>query len=854
MYLNRIALRAYRLIRSLRPGCAAFTFAFTFSGVAGAQPGPVAEARGWSLDSLHPPLTADEPSFEPRPYTYVEPAPLDLPSDEDLSTTIVEGRHYHIKRVPAGAYDPARETDGARIFENDNEALYFRGTGDSGKHSNERLIVRNCTFVIDFEPGDHPGGDFKRWDPRRGAIVVEGYKEVLIQNCVFVSRATKHDPIRKIIGSIVANYCLKVQIDQSYFEGATLGWRGHILVWGGGPTEITNVEIAGAKQGTTYAMGGGIWVAHGEKIGWTHGGNPEYMIYPNGPLRIENVYIHDQEGDKNTDGIYIQSIQPYLVRNTRVENWKGQDSLVDVGFRDTFQGFRGKRLVNHGAVGVIEHSHFAEGYVKCSVGLAGGLIFRHNIMERSWMFPYVFDGGSWYVLGNRFEDMTGVAVSGRNAQLDGWTPGEGMFARGSQMHLMGNEFQNREGRRLPALFVNNNGRSPLQKVIVADHNTYLLDPMPGAWALEQTTQTRYTLEQWREFGNDRQSDVGRSGGHVQVPPKSLPGGLTFDMSKPTEPGLIGPTGVTDPAVLEKAKKLSAEAKDAYDRRYVEIEFEDMEIVDRTEGLKMAFKPSSFWSGRGTLRIEPEAGQDVTFRFDVPHAGRYRVRTRSVDAGPPTPAAMFIDGKVLDERFNAAAGGNDHGLLQLESGEHKLTFRYLETGTQRLDRLDLSLFTAEQEQREARIEQERQSQLEAKQLAAREREAREAATLWLEAEAMKVVDKAGWVGVANNKNAGGGKYLLLAAKNLNDFVTLEAPIESAGTYRIALTTVAQADAGKVQLEIDGEPVGTPQPLGGRVDFPQARLDADTHRFTLRLVEGTPEIKVRIDRWELIPAAN
>lgn len=796
---------------------------------------------------LHPPLTAEQPDFTPRPYTYVEPALLDLPSEEPLATTVVRGRTYHIRRVPPGAYDPARETEGAAIYENQEESLYFRSPATSGRESRERLIVEDCVFIIDFEPGTHPGGDFDRWDTRRGAIVVEGYKEVVIRNSIFISHATKHDPIRQITGSVIANYCLKVQIDNCYFEGASLPWRGHILAWGCGPTQVTNTEIAGARQGTTYAMGGGIWVAHGEKIGWTHGGNTEQMIYPNGPLRVENVHIHDQEGNANTDGIYVQSIQPYLIRNTKVENWKGQDSLVDIGFRDTFQGFKGKRFVNHGAVGVIEHCHFADGYVKTSVGLSGGLIFQRNVMRNAWMFPYVFDGGDWYVLGNRFEEMTGVIVSGRNGQMDGWTPGEGMFIRGSKMHLYGNTFVNRPGRQLPALFVNNNKNSPLDKVITSDFNAYQFEPMPKHWAIDQSVDKQYSLALWREAGKDRNSNVGSD---AQVTPAmqplSLPGGLIYEHSEQAKPGLIGPVGLTSAPLRTRARALSEDARVRYDRRFAEIEFEDMEVVEKSAGLRMAFKPSSYWSGRGTLRIEPEAGQEVTFRFELTHAGRYRVRTKSVDAGHPTPTTMIINGNVVDEQFNAAAGGNYHGLHHFKAGEQLLTFRYLKGGTQRLDRLDLALFTEEMEQRESSIEQDRREQAEARERAAAKREA---GTRRLEAEAMTIVNKAGWVGVSNNRSASDGKYLLLAAKKLDDFATFEIGIDTANTYHIMLQTIAQTDRGKLRLEIDGKPVGEPQPLADRLIFGEADLQPGRHRLTIRFVEGDPEVKIRMDRIEL-----
>lgn len=806
----------------------------------------------WSMDSLHPPLTAAEQNFTPRPFEYVEPAPLNLPSDEELTTTTVKGREYHIKRVPAGAYDKEREVKGAQIYENGEEALYFRGTGGSGKYSKERLIVEDCTFVIDFEEGTFPGGDFKDWDTRRGAIVVEGYKEVIIRNCVFVSRATKYDPIRKVTGSVIANYCLKVQIDNCYFEGQTLGWRGAILAWGCGPTEITNTEIAGAKQGDSYALGGGIWAGHGEKIAWTHNGDTDMMIYPNGPMRIENVHVHDQHGKENTDGIYLQSIQPYLIRNTRVENWKGQDSLFDVGFRDTFQGFKGERFINHGAVGVIEHCYFGDGYLKSSVGLAGGMIFRYNVLHDAWIFPYVFDGGSWYTLGNRFEDMTGVIVSGRNAQLGGWTPGEGMFIRGSKMVLRGNTFINKEGVTLPTLYVNNRPTSPLKDAIDSDYNTYRFDPMPKVWATDQALEKQYTMQEWRAMGKDVHSitaprDHPERGSTLLVMPKEpmpLPGGLTYDMTKQVEPGLTGEVGVTNPAVLEKAKRLSDEAKKAFDARHVEIEFEDMEVVKKSDGLVMSFKPEPFWSGRGTTRIEPEEGQSITFKFSVPEAGRFKVQTRSVNAGPNTPAKLLIDGEVADESFNAATGGNYHGVHELEAGEHTLTYEYGGKGVQRLDRFDLLAYPEEQEQLEAEMAA-------AKQRAKERQAARDAATVKFEAETLPIADKTAFVDNYDGKRASGGAYRLIMPNEMGQSATLVVDVPEAGTYEPVLRLTAQGDQGTLQLAIDGEDVGTPSNLRGATGFDAVQLSAGEHRFTFTLTGGKPPVKIRVDRLDLVP---
>ena len=125
---------------------------------------------------LHPPMTSAQEDWSPRPHTYVEPAELRLPSAEELKTVEVRGREFHIRRTPAKAYlsdEQQRQAEDEGIafgfFDRDDESLYFWGGGGGGRFSHERLVVEDCTFVIDFEPGMHPGGDFGRWDPHRAA-------------------------------------------------------------------------------------------------------------------------------------------------------------------------------------------------------------------------------------------------------------------------------------------------------------------------------------------------------------------------------------------------------------------------------------------------------------------------------------------------------------------------------------------------------------------------------------------------------------------------------------------------------------------------------------------------------------
>ncbi|RMD85160.1 MAG: hypothetical protein D6820_00280, partial [Lentisphaerae bacterium] len=349
-----------------------------------------------AAQDFHQPITAQngEDPFRKRDVKFVEPSPLNLPSKEELTTYRVADRTYHIKQIAPESWTWSQTeegkkkmlSDGIAVYENPNQALYFHGTGGGGRRSRERLIVENCTFVIDYQKGN-----FKKWDDKRCAIRVQGFREVLIRNCIFIVANDPDDPVRKTCGSIVAYDCLKVQVENCFFEGLTTWFRGHVLVFCCGPTWIRNIEVRGARRNDQYISGGGIWVATGVgegKIGWVHQRDPEMMIYPAGPALIENCWIHDQKGKSNTDGIYVQSIHPFLIRNCKVENWM-MDSLLDVGFRDTAgHKYKGKVLVNHGSIGVIENCEFSGGFLKNSVGAAGGIVWRNNLMKDIWFMPY----------------------------------------------------------------------------------------------------------------------------------------------------------------------------------------------------------------------------------------------------------------------------------------------------------------------------------------------------------------------------------------------------------------------------------------------------------------------------------
>lgn len=507
---------------------------------------------------LHAPETQDTINTTPRVVAWVEPKPLNLPSNELLTTISVKGKSYNIKRVaplPKKSEESAKSRAMIALYDQADQALYFRGSGRGGLESKERLIIEDCTFIIDFEEGD-----FERFEPRRAAIFVEGFKEVLVRNCIFISKATGKDPIRKVTGSFVAYDCVKVEVNDCYFEGRTAGWRGHLLAWGCGPTSIRNVEINGRNEAA-----GGIWIANGvgeSKIGWPHQNEPELMIYPPGPLLVENAWVHDQKGTENSDGIYVQAIQPYLLRNCKVENWGPDDSLIDVGFRDTApKQHAGKILINHGGLGMVENCEFSNGYVKDSVGMAGGMIFRNNLMRQAWFFPYVFDGGSWYVVGNRFEPLNTVIVSGRGGQTGGWTPQEGIFTNGSKMYLYNNIFVSGNQKPLTALYVGGAQPAALKDVIVADYNVYALATPPQAWGLGSKGEANNynSFEAWRAAtGNDKNSVLGAGSldGFKNVPADTvkLPGGVPMQWGQ-TKVGLTGPVGVQNASVLARAKPL-----------------------------------------------------------------------------------------------------------------------------------------------------------------------------------------------------------------------------------------------------------------------------------------------------------
>lgn len=526
--------------------------------------GFAADSGDWTDDDirlrLHAPLTAPkstpmEELARPVPFDYVTPQPLSLPSAEALETTVVRNRDYVIRRVSRRRDLDTSPGTAVALFEPSDEALYCRGSGTCGLESHERLVVEDCTFVLDFEEGN-----FEKWDAERCSLYVEGFKEVLVRNCVFVSHVTREQEIRRAVGSIVAYDCQKVQVEDCYFAGRTTGWRGHVLVYCCGPTSIRNIEVRGIRDAGGWLCGGGVWVATGlgeGKLGVMHKEHPERMIYPPGPLRVENAWIHDQTGRENNDGIYVQSVHPFLIRNCKVENWR-DDALLDLGFRDAAsRSWNDRPLRNHGAIGIVEQCELvrgdSKGFVKNSVGAAGGVVFRHNVLRNLWAMPYIFDGGTWYFAGNDFTDLTGPFLCGDDQRGNGWEPG--MLKDGSRLVFYRNRFRLREGAKVQCL-IRAKKADALRNGLSMDENAYDLNGATVAkWIDDKSGALKAkTFEEWQSlFGADAHSVLGTA------PPESsaslaLPGDSLGEYS-PDKAGLLAPVGVSNPDVRAKGEAL-----------------------------------------------------------------------------------------------------------------------------------------------------------------------------------------------------------------------------------------------------------------------------------------------------------
>ncbi len=799
-----------------------------------------------------PPETIPQLDPSPRPVEWVEPAALDLPSDENLQTITVKDRTFTITRISKAADTQtfhrwqARQGEAPAGFdanaafasyEKPDEALSFVGSGTGGKRSAERLVVQGCTFIIDFQEGN-----FEKFNPRRSAIYVEGYKEVLVRDCVFISKSRPSDPLRKTIASIYAADCVKVQVQDCYFAGRTTGWRGHINLWGCGPSDIRNCEIDGRKR-----VAGGVWVATGVgegKIGFPHeGDDPSLSIYPPGPLRVENCYIHDQVGKENSDGIYIQSVRPYLVRNCKVSTW-GDDSLIDAGFRDTSKKWGDGFLPNHGGMGIVEHCEFSNGWIKDSVGMGGGMIFRNNLVKNAWFFPYAFDGGSWYVVGNRFDPMARVVLSGKNGQTDGWTPGEGMFAKGGKMLFFNNYVKS--GAKVAAIFVAGAKPAPVATSVVSDYNVFDMAP-PATWAIEFDKST-LNLEQWRErTGNDKNSRIGAGSldDFKQVDPKTvkLPGGVEMKFGA-VDAGLSGPVGVRNPAVLQRALPLLKAFDEELRAESYNVDPETVPVTAQTAATKKESRPWASGGGYQTIDAK-NAGDSITFRVPVTYPGRYYVTTLAALPGSGN-WRLAIDDKPIGEAFALTKrGGARHGVVDFTAGEHAFTFTAVDAGARLV--LDAVRFdNADLVEQQAKRQQEARGRAEA---AKQAKAAIDASKIKFAIPELPVVGKT--KGHLSESVVKGRKYRLWQA-SAQDVVMFEVEVPKAGTYAVSIQTANQTDKGVVQLIVDKADAGKPAKLAGTMSLGDVTLTEGNHSVGLRLIEpkNAKDLKVRLERLDLL----
>jgi hypothetical protein len=839
MRLPRFATAVHRLLLACALGASALSAA-----VPGERP-------------FHAPITREAVDYTPMPQTWSEPRRLGLPSAEQLATVEIRDRTFHIKRVsPRAKLDAATRAaaaatpGGLAVHEQDDEALFFLGSGGGGRFSGERLVVENCTFVIDFEQGD-----FEAWDPRRSAIFVEGYKEVVIRNSVFLSKATPFDPMRKVIASVTAYDCLRVEVEDCYFEGRTIGWRGHLNIFCCGPTSIRNVEVNGLDRAA-----GGIWVATGVgegKIGWVHQDAPEKMIYPAGPLLIENCWVRDQKGNENSDGIYVQSIQPYLIRNTKVENWGPDDSLIDVGFRDTAGKTHGRKpLANHGGLGLIEHCEFAKGYIKDSVGIAGGLVFRHNLLrDGAWFFPYVFDGGSWFVVSNEFRDQTGVIVSGRNNQLSGWTPKEGMFANGSQMVLFNNLVRGKPGVAPRALFVAGAAPGPLKEVIRSDYNAYAFDTPPAVWGLEPKDETKYTtLEDWRAAtGNDRHSVFGPAadlGAFAKVPPDTLtlPGGIPMRFG-PFKAGLTGPVGVQHGPTRERAARASTALAADYARQHFELEVEKMTLGGSAPAPRVENR--GWASGGAYLSGAVSAGSSVELTAAFPHAGRFLVSTITPGSRRGGVFRLHVNGRPLGDPFTLDRKRSiAHGVAEFAAAPQRFTYEAVGPGPGGGNELivdALGLRAAEPYERELA----RRARADADRNAAKARRA--------EIEARKIRIAVGDLPLAapapgsyTAAEVKGSTYRLLVPRSAPARIAWRVPAPAGGgRFAVSAVFFQQQDSARVRLLADGKPVGEPVAVRAETRLGEIDLPVGDHVLGLEFSDFSAGAKLRLQRLDFLP---
>ncbi|MBC8126347.1 MAG: right-handed parallel beta-helix repeat-containing protein [Gloeobacteraceae cyanobacterium ES-bin-144] len=817
---------------------------------------------------LTDPEVTDAINPKPKAVKWVEPKRLGLPSREDLVTHNIRGKTYHINRsskavehhlrlralaasggtgnsetVPPG-FDPLKPF---ASYEKLDESPAFLGGGGGGLRSKERLIVEDCVFIMDFTEGD-----FEKFDPKRSAIFVEGYNEVLVRNCVFFSRSSTRDPLRKTTASIYASDCQKVEVDNCYFEGRTIGWRGHINVWSCGPTSITHCEINGKG-----AAAGGIWVATGlgeGKIDYAHSdGDPSLVIYPPGPVLVENCWVHDQKAKENSDGIFIQSARPYLIRNCKVENWGPDDSLIDVGFRDTSKTWDGRFLSNHGGLGMIENCELAGGWIKDSVGLAGGLVFRNNLIRDAFFFFYAFDGGSFYCVGNRFEPTDEVLFSGRNNGTDGWTPREGMLGQGGKAYFFNNHFKRDSAPA--AIYVAGADTSPVKGNIVSNYNHYDMPP-PPVMGIEGSKEkgTRYTLDQWRgELGQDVNSIFGAGSREAfkNANPQllSLPGGIPMSFGE-NRTGLVSPVGVTDKDTLDKMRDHSAKFAADHAAKNFDVAIGNIKIKSATMDAENVRRK---WGDKGEqLNLKPSAaGQELSFTIHVSNSNRYYVGSRSQRQPGAGIYQLLINSETIGEPFEFPSRGGTtlHGPVKLSEGEHVVTYKFVSPGIGNgtAGTLDGIQFI-DAEVMDAEIAARNSSKAQAA-TAASAKARLDAETLKFPITSLLVIGNTnGRISKATSKS---GDYLLWQTAGKLAMISFKIEVPESGTYTIRATTVNQEDKGALQLQIDGKDVNPPAKLGGNIDFGEAELSKGDHILGLKQVQPDATVKIRLNHFKLLP---
>lgn len=349
----------------------------------------------------------------------------------------------------------------------------------------ERVVIEDCEIDLRF-PAKHFGNV---------GIFIFACKDVTLRNV----------RVRGLTDGAEASGGIRIfDADQTLIEDCSIQGsfdRENLELRDCGPATIRRVESRGRRVGDGYRSGSGIWVANGRGESKLLPANPDRPRYPSRGLRIEDCVVADCTGTANKDGIYIQSIRDFIVRRCRVENWR-HDGLVDVGFRDT----KGDRP-NHGGTGRFEDCDFHAGYLKVTVGAAGGITFRNCRSRGVSYVPYFFDGGTVYFEKCVFDGFADAAwVGNPNAfavnQQGDWLPDpQDTYGRSSVTRFNDCDFRDRELREA---FLLGNPKHPFVRFFAGDRNTYDL-PNLKVFARDVTGVIPSFAEWRRRTGNDRNS-------------------------------------------------------------------------------------------------------------------------------------------------------------------------------------------------------------------------------------------------------------------------------------------------------------------------------------------------------------